>query len=104
LPYSVKEDFVYHFPNATLLPIHQNNNTVTYFLNIEPKSSQYTFEQLQRYLLLSDKHTHILINTNAPMIQKLDTLKEVTTLKITKQEQFLLYKYYLHKKTSQSRL
>jgi|GEM_PF-3495753 len=102
LPYQVKE-MVYRFPNATLLPIHRNNSRVTYFLNIEPKSSRYTFEQLKRYLPLSDKHTHILFNTNVSIIQELNSLNNVTTQKITKQEQFLLYKYYLHKKTSQSR-
>lgn len=102
LSYQVQEDFVYHFPNATLLPIHQNKDSIIYFLNCEPKYLKYSKEQFKRFLLLSQKHTILLYSTNEPMIQELDSLKDVSIMKITKQEQFLLYKYYLHKKTSQS--
>lgn len=101
LPYQVKE-MVYRFPNATLLPIHQDKDTVTYFLNADPKTKIYSLEHLKRFLPISQKQLIILYNIEVPMIDSLEKVNDVTTNKISKREQFLLYKYYLHKKTSQS--
>lgn len=104
LPYKVNETMVYRFQNAKLLPIHQNKETVTYFLTVEPKISRIYLEQCKRFLPLTDKKTLILYNGNDSLLKDLDSVNNISLQKISKQEQFILYKHYLHKKTSQSKL